>query len=654
MRKYLSLLPALALCLVASRASAQAVCVPTPGFVPGQIQPPPNVATFDDQHDVAWTGSHRQSFGSGAEEETAFRAVVDGSKNFLYVSWLVNVDLGQSTFENKKDGVSVGFALDNSGSGIVVNVPLPPGGALTDSQQQAPQILYYIPSPTTTKWATFTGTAAWATDSYFAIKPIATSTSKKWSIQMRIPLQAVAAGTAIDYSTQAANGIPYDNQTGVFSLFHRTTMHLPNNTVTFNVLPEGVLGSAPQGDEFALTRYPRPTDWVPFSVNTGSGCKAGFSLANVNIGQKNSTPTDPMSTIHAFSANTLVAYPHNEETAGGLSGNMKARWKLADWGSQYNDASWTFIGESTPQFVSASAKNPADPNNNASFGSIELQWTPDQGTICQYESAHYPLTAARYQTLPQTVPDPQIEGGLTKDVVNADIRKVKCGLDDAQPHWTKPGHQCMQVDIVSLDSVNFVNSSVTRNMDFVHNSVFQRDATIDIAGLKALAGQTSRDVYLYVSKLNMPAVATQSPPQPPAPLPNPPTCDGEDCCVDCGVSILATKAKANPTATAPAPNPQPRYYVNVFHDTGLFMIDAKGKKNRIVEKQSGFGYYPVHVDKPLYGWTDSLKGAKRITDNFYKLSIKNGGKAKVTTRIEALEQKPCDGGGDDDNKDNND
>jgi hypothetical protein len=660
MFKRVSIVAALGLCVAGSTASAAPQCIPTPGFVPGQIQPPPNVALFDDTHDVAWTGSRRQSFGDGTAssvaEETAFRTLTatEGTQKYLYVGWLVNVDLGQTTFANQTDGVSLGFAYDNSGGGIIVNLLLPPGGAVTPSTAQQPQVLYYTGSGSL--WTAYTAsTPTWLSDSYFSIKQITSSTSKAWFVQMRIPLNGVSAVPS--YATQAPNGIPYNNADGSFYLFHRSTLHLPDNSVTYNVAPDNFLGSSPQGTVFQLQHYPRPTNWVQYGIVQGPTCAPGFSLNSLNIGVLNSSPNDPLSAMHMFSNNTFVVYPHNDDTANALSGHMTARWKIADWGSQYNDASWTVIGESSLQNVAAQANNPIQtPPIDASFGTIEFNWNPAIGPnpvgfdICAYQSAHYPLTTAGYNALPASDPNPLVE---TQATVQADSRFLTCGLlDDVSRPWSKPGHQCMQVEIRSTDSVNITTTSVARNMDFIKNSHFEREATIDLAGLKGLDGTSTTDVYLYVAKVNMPEVATQPAPKPPAPLPNPPAlcdgqlcCEGDNCCVgeDCGVIKVrdgGNAAKIAAAATTPVPNPQPSYSVHVLSFTGEYYVNAKGKKFKILRRHSGFGYYPVHLDAPLFGWRDTLKGAKSIAPNFYRLAIKNGGKSKIMCTIDALES--CD------------
>ena len=55
--------------------------------------------------------------------------------------------------------------------------------------------------------------------------------------------------------------------------------------------------------------------------------------------------------------------------------------------------------------------------------------------------------------------------------------------------------------------MRFVHDSARRNMDFVNASTFERSAEIGLKGLAPLPGSPgTRDVYIYVRTLHLPAV----------------------------------------------------------------------------------------------------------------------------------------------------
>lgn len=251
-------------------------------------------------------------------------------------------------------------------------------------------------------------------------------------------------------------------------------------------------------------------------------------------------------------------------------------------------------------------------------------------------------------------------------------------------------HQCMLVELDSDQAVTFLNKSVYRNMDFVTNSYFERDAEISIRGLQALAGSAGRrDVYLFVKTRNMPsktegeldqrrlgaaleAAKNANFPAPPVP--------GQDNGQQPPIGVKGEKlpkkalpgvkppkgakdkvpAKDQPTPPARAEGDErpitssmsaaeimgsvwPTYEVHVFYDTGR-KHDVGGTK--LIELQPGipFGYYVNHHGA-LQGFihdlvaTGSAAGANltQIEPGMYKLSVPDNGAVSITTRIEGLE-----------------
>jgi hypothetical protein len=84
----------------------------------------------------------------------------------------------------------------------------------------------------------------------------------------------------------------------------------------------------------------------------------------------------------------------------------------------------------------------------------------------------------------------------------------------------------------------------------------------------------------------------------------------------------------------------PTYEVHAFHDTGKTII-YQGRKYTLVEPQVPFGYYVDH-DGALQGFEHALEGLEgaqftALSSDYYKVSVKNGGYAKIKTTITAVE-----------------
>jgi hypothetical protein len=161
-------------------------------------------------------------------------------------------------------------------------------------------------------------------------------------------------------------------------------------------------------------------------------------------------------------------------------------------------------------------------------------------------------------------------------------------------------------------------------MDFVHASTFRRPADISVAGLPATPGGR-RDVYLYVEDLDLPPFVASVPP-PPAESPEKAT--GARMTASAGNA--ASNARPRPTG---ARAPSPGQVVHAFYDTGL-------RPSIGGTTQTSFGYQVRH-EGPLEGWVTETLGAAPIGNSrsHYVVSAPDGGAAKITTVIEAVEPR---------------
>lgn len=209
-------------------------------------------------------------------------------------------------------------------------------------------------------------------------------------------------------------------------------------------------------------------------------------------------------------------------------------------------------------------------------------------------------------------------------------------------------HQCMLVELTSPANLTFLNDSVYRNMDFVNNSYFERDAEISLKGVPPLPNSKGkRDVYLYVDQKNMPKKAR-------GPL---------DEQALRGALAAASEYDKHVYVNDPklmrklAPNerlPQikssktphellktvwPTYEVHVYYDSGQDLQVGNKSGRRLIPAPS-FGFFVFHHGD-LAGWLSDMVGLNaklvEIAPHFYKVEVPDNGSIKLVNRIEGVE-----------------
>jgi hypothetical protein len=311
-----------------------------------------------------------------------------------------------------------------------------------------------------------------------------------------------------------------------------------------------------------------------------------------------------------------------------LPGAIKATFRLANWGAGYSGATWTEFGEGTSDAVAGGAGGAIDYTCVQSAGPNQC---PQQGAL--------------------------------------------------------QNHQCMLVELQGTGGtpIDFARDSAWRNMDFVNNSELEREAEINLVGLPSL-GTPVRDIYVYVKTVNMPGPSDKEIKLPldrmretlsmmghgpvrggraPDPGPDQPGGKPVDKPADkpaaeakAGVAGAVAAAAVAPRAQVPrraAPLPPspgmsvhealsevwPTYEVHVYYETGETMT-ADGTEHRRLSPLVPFGYFIAHKG-PLFGFVhdfDAIDGTlvEELAPNFYRLSIPDGGKARVTTKIASLDR----------------
>lgn len=209
-----------------------------------------------------------------------------------------------------------------------------------------------------------------------------------------------------------------------------------------------------------------------------------------------------------------------------------------------------------------------------------------------------------------------------------------------------PDDQCILVELTpALGTMTFSKDSAWRNMIFGPASEFIHDAEISLVGLPP--DPTPRDIYIYVQASNMPAKITPATPPPGVVVdtsgqtagqlaaPGQDKKRGEQKPPQDGVYRLEGLSTVEKRILAGGAT----YQVRGYRDTGLGIPGSQ-----VLTPMVPFGYLMEHRG-PLVGWTQELVGVGTtvttiIPDVLYKISVAPGSKARIRTRINALEKVP--------------
>lgn len=575
------------------------VCFPNAFGVPGLPGPPHWTAAPPEQRtqvdDPRWAGSMRRSFGASPDSGTAAgpdnsEVTVRGlrSGDHLYLQYDVLAD--PQGIAQGYDAVYLGLAkqsgLDNA---FLLRVS---PNVLTDQ----------VASDASNTVVTFFQRPANASSDWVVYNPVPAAnflaevglwidtTNDVWTINLDIDT------TKLGYGVDPLK-IFYG-----FHIQHRTSPP-PVATATQYAYPS--VGSfAPPATLVAGTLAPGLSNIAPTafdSASLGTVCSDGVAITSMAIGTTNADQSE----IFTNANNTFFANP--TYPVGMAPSGLRARFRLANWGAQIGEASaaWT------------------------EFASVDFAGPP---------------------------------GGAQWNCVQA------AGSNQCPQQGANIKHQCMLVELTSTgDPINFSQASAWRNMDFETASTFERNAMVSIKGLPDTA-DGFRDVYLYVKTRNMPAVGDKPMELPLSELaralrvvsrkPAARKGDNLEFTKSGGEGATRKTAAAVPSgsssAEATAPPTQlektpyevlsevwPTYEVHAYYDTGK-SIEQPGGPSKLLRPMVPFGYYVSH-EGALYGWEHTLSGEgstilEPIGENWYRVSIVDGGSAEVTTTVTASEK----------------
>jgi hypothetical protein len=650
-------------------------------------------------HDPRWSGAPLDflsfipsSGGAPADaDDVGIRVVADGK--IVYVSFQVQVDSDGPTADDYvhiglSEGSSNGayalkIAADTSGTAIAAP-PAPPPPAVVAADSPAPTRLA---GTALTWWHTVDATSAtpaWGAPSSTpltwlkgAVFNRAVAGSPRWAITVRLDLSGTGLGIAGD--------------TRFF--FGATVHHGTGDVLVGNATPKTAAETDKVGDSIIPDKS---ANWVQFS-EPGTACTSGMTVDSSDIGTWTGVPgaTSGGSLTNSICAgaggagfctastgeNTFrVTARKVDNTAGIGTFAVRARLRIADWGSQY----WQF----------------------GRWRDIAV--TPTGTGIFNAPVADLSNANGWYWLTP-------VDAGDGTSAVSIDYKCTKLGADTYCPKLvdetqSPPGsgrsHQCMLVELGqpppgagNPKPFKVRKNATYRNMDYENLSTSDVPATISLEGLKAALGEAKdRDVYLYVENHNLPPHGAQAfalnsqdmafarrfaenpiavPTVPGKPVPGKgdkraqaagtkaPAKPIAGAAAAAAIQVSPAVAIANRIATSDAKLSNglpvhdvlamgkeqlldavwPTYRVRVYFDSGK-TYTANGKTNRVLVPMVPFGFHFSH-DGVLYGFSQALSAMpgvviEQLPEGWFKMHLASEGSAKIRTQITA-EESPAGG-----------
>lgn len=623
-----------------SLLAAQEYCMPEAKGVPGLSGPPKwrpdpfTAANFPDQlkrlDDPRWRGA----LSHVIDGEVEFRALFK-KPDSLYLSWYAKAD---GKLDLNGDQVFLGIKQVPGKPPILIRLKLKVEDQVLDA---APPPIG-IPDPVGVEAYQWTGT--WQPLGVGVAPPVPPwikGTTRgwtqpgpgRWAFQMVLPISNGGLNAGLDLQDPFEMWYALVDQKATTAALHPWPAAFGFSTDAAGANPSGLNPNQTWG----LIRLGAPA---------GVTCTADVELTPLQVGTENLPSSKILFTAPPATANldtnVFFARPKNIRPVGGAvlpAGSIQARIFVANWGTQVLDE--TFWREITPT-------DPADVQHNlgsiaagdvAGAGpprnDIHFRWAMAMPERCMYFPSSDPNCLPRRQD-----------------------------------------HQCILVQLSSAAAPQsplvFRNQSVARNMDFVSTmSPFRRTAEVSVVGLAPLAdGRPTRDVYLNVETVNMPAVVTSAPT-----VVDTVVVPGRDVMIVAGrdtalklewgvvrlargdTALIPTKDTIVLSGETPVERMEalrraadggrltmddvdahaPTYRIYAYHTTGD-SITIDGLRLPLLEAQTSFGYWVRH-DGEITGWKHRLEGEHlvKVAPNYYKIEVPNNGTTTVTTTIEALE-----------------
>jgi len=582
------------------------VSIPSAAGVPGISGPPiwfPGEPTFDpDLDDVRWRGATKRTFGSGTGGSNYFRATqaTVAAQKFIYLTFRAAFVQQLSDADDliylglQKHGTNAAMVVRITAHGATFTPAGPPSAnnpatvAAVDIWTLSGGVWNFQAMPPT--WISQHARMYLQNASDDLADP-----NNRWGVQLRIPANTVGG---ITDNSGPNLGTDFD----MWYLIHGVTGGNPTILADYRTA-----GSTSQNDLDNLA-FPQPGQWDEFQLTSAAATSGGVAISWGDVVVQNAAHGEG-TLIDNHNDNTFVARPRNYSTVDIPAGNINATFRIANWGSVPGNPNMPDFSTGAWDFV---------PGNN--------EVTPVISSLVI----------------------PHIAAG-TNPPLNAPIA-LAANMNLLVP--PKSLHQCVLVTL-SGANINFLNDAIYQNMNYDGASTLTRDADISVVGLKAFA-PTPRDVYLAVEKLNMaPRDKADEKQFLQASMQRLMRSGGElaeklkraqAILSDLGAETKEQRLQILIRVLAEVGLTEeeidqlfPTFRIHVYHDTGERVARPDGTERPVLKEQSSFGIYAYH-EGTLEGWASSIQGAQRIEENLYLIPVPNDGSAKITVKVQAVQQ----------------
>jgi hypothetical protein len=603
-------------------------CVPTLSSLPGSpasdfdwwsAAPDPTLLRYYPDN-PNWLGAFSLSQGNGANRDVLFRVLkgVLGGTNYLLLQWIARTSANDINID--RANVLLGVPGGNYVAFAAKLADATPN--VVAGTQNAGTFVYRVRGGSA---AGGTVTLSGAEDSAGAdientgrMWVTVTSPTRliqaQWAFQVAIPLGAnwgaPALANQLNLPAAGAFKLWFEVLTslgpGMAATPQQWPTTAPTTTSDFQIIPSGGIAEA---------------DMLDLST-AGAGCTDAVKLVSTQVGTRAVPGGAARPNTHTIKLDLGKPYPpvsapydesyipdvtnveHQNQffavptfpagMAVAQKEAVRATFSLANWGSQYSTptpASWRPVPGGTDT-----------PFQNAN-GDCRFSWP----------TAGEPTAAGSFVTT------------LVRNI-NKYLNALAAGV--AFPAGSQNPHQCMLVELSSVDpAVVITTSSVFANMNVANASTFRRFAEISVVGAPPISTRP-RDVYLYVQKFNMPAVAPKEGQPPPPPVNN--------FNLD-RVGFAASTGGPRGNDVEDLAAFVPTYTVHGYMDTGRTYELKDGRKIPVLQPQTAFGYFVLH-EGDLHGWETRLYGAEKLAENLYIVRVPNNGSVHVETAIQARER----------------
>ena len=591
------------------------ICFPLHEGLPGDSNPPdmdglvePEIGLPAEPVEAGWTGSQRVTYGGGSSVPImVFQGVKERTADFIYLSFIVRFD--QAFDENDaivlllRDTYGAPPPTNHTAATRRIHIfPNFPGVGAGPASQPADVPLYELrknrPVRATEffKWNGVSWAPAAVTNTSVTLKcrswVTGTGANKNWSLEVKLPTTAALGGDWINLGAEfgffydlirvCGTGACEGGAGAAINEFFSAQFSWP----TGRTLSDPASGPLP-----TLKDYEVPASWLGKAHLGSSASCRGVKFANGNnsIGRVLGGALVGTISSQTTVTNTLRAQVVND---GATPANgVQATFRLANWGIGPADVNlWSKVRADAV----ANNGNPSVPPANLAAGggtaNLDMRWTLNAAESASYQSRT---------------------------------------------------HQCMWVTLDSNQSAIFSESSERRNMDFVSASTFEEDAEISAKGYPAPKSGPDQEFLLLTTGIPLFSIRPYD-----------------------GWTPRDTKRGA--TQDGPVVNQRdtnlPWILTEIYERWGKSVgvvsswvwivngyrktaetLTLDGKRHRIYDFVGSFGYVAEH-NGLVNEWAQdiSVPGMPPSqTPGAYRVSIPDGGVAKIRVKLEAKESIPC-------------